>query len=60
MPKELKEAMREDAGKRAEELGEPDFVDKIADETVTTEAEGLMEWMAKVDHPALRMPPLLQ
>jgi acetyl-CoA synthase len=59
MPKELKENMREALEARARELGEPDFVDKIADETVTTDAEGLMEWMAKVDHPALRMPPLL-
>jgi len=59
MPKELKEAMRDSLQRRAEELGEPGFVDKIADETVTTEADGLMEWMAKVDHPALRMPPLL-
>jgi CO dehydrogenase/CO-methylating acetyl-CoA synthase complex beta subunit len=59
MPKELKESMREALEARARELGEPDFVDKIADETVTTDAEGLMEWMAKVDHPALRMPPLL-
>jgi len=59
MPKELKEALYEDLKKRAEELGMPDFVDKIADETVTTDAEGLMEWMVKVDHPALKMPPLL-
>jgi CO dehydrogenase/acetyl-CoA synthase beta subunit/intein/homing endonuclease len=59
MPRELKESMREALRQRAQELGEPDFLDKIADETVTTEAEGLMEWMVKVDHPALRMPPLL-
>lgn len=59
MPRELKESMRDALQKRAEELGEPDFVDKIADETVTTDAEGLAEWMVKVDHPALRMPPLL-
>jgi carbon-monoxide dehydrogenase catalytic subunit/CO dehydrogenase/CO-methylating acetyl-CoA synthase complex beta subunit len=60
MPKELKTQMHEALKKRAEELGEPDFVDKIADETITETAEGLVEWMAKVDHPALRMPPLLQ
>ncbi len=52
MPKELKEAMRSSLQRRAEELGEPNFVDKIADETVTTEADGLVEWMVKVDHPA--------
>lgn len=60
MPKELKTQMYDALKKRAEELGEPDFVDKIADETITETAEGLVEWMAKVDHPALRMPPLLQ
>ena len=59
MPKELKEAMREALEARARELGEPDFLDKIADETITTDAEGLTEWMAKVGHPALQMPPLL-
>jgi CO dehydrogenase/CO-methylating acetyl-CoA synthase complex beta subunit len=59
MPRELKEAMHDSLQNRAAELGEPDFVDKIADETVTTEADGLVEWMVKVDHPALRMPPLL-
>ncbi|QLH75637.1 MAG: CO dehydrogenase/CO-methylating acetyl-CoA synthase complex subunit beta [Methanomassiliicoccales archaeon] len=59
MPKDLKEALRKELNHRAMELGESDFVEKIADETVTTEAEGLVEWMAKVDHPALRMPPLL-
>jgi hypothetical protein len=59
MPKELKEAMRDSLQRRAEELGEPNFVDKIADETVTTEADGLVEWMVRVDHPALKMPPLL-
>ena len=51
--------MRESLQARARELGQPDFLDKIADETITTEAEGLTEWMAKVDHPALKMPPLL-
>ena len=59
MPKDLKEALRDALTKRAEELGTPDFVDKIADETICTDAEGLTEWMAKVDHPALKMPPLL-
>jgi len=60
MPKELKTQMMDALKKRAEELGVPDFVDKIADETITTEAEGLVEWMVKVHHPALSMPPLLQ
>ena len=60
MPKELKTQMMDALKRRAEELGEPDFVDKIADETITDTTEGLVEWMVRMDHPALRMPPLLQ
>jgi len=60
MPKELKMQLMDSLKRRAEELGVPDFVDKIADETVSSDAEGLTEWMAKVNHPALSMPPLLQ
>jgi CO dehydrogenase/acetyl-CoA synthase beta subunit len=33
-------------------------VDKIADETITTDADELAEYLAKVDHPALRMSPM--
>jgi len=58
MPKELKEALRDDLEKRAKEMGLPDLVDKIADETITTDAGELMEYMAKVNHPALAMPPM--
>ncbi|MDD1743431.1 MAG: CO dehydrogenase/CO-methylating acetyl-CoA synthase complex subunit beta, partial [Methanomassiliicoccales archaeon] len=60
MPKDLKNAMADGIRKRAEELGVPDLLDKIADETITTDAEGLANWMIKVDHPALKMPSLLQ
>jgi len=60
MPQDLKSQMLDALKKRAAELGEPDFVDQIADETITDTAAGLVEWMAKVNHPALRMPPLLQ
>ena len=60
MPKDLKEAIKEQIQQRAVELGVPDFFEKIADETITTDAEGLIEWMTSVNHPALSMPPLLQ
>lgn len=60
MPKDLKEAMREELQKRAEELGVPDFVEKIADETVAKTPEELVEWMNKVQHPALRMEPMIK
>jgi len=59
MPSSLKESMREELINRARELGAPDFLDKVADETVVTDAEGLMQWMIKVGHPALGLPPLL-
>jgi carbon-monoxide dehydrogenase catalytic subunit/CO dehydrogenase/CO-methylating acetyl-CoA synthase complex beta subunit len=59
MPKDLKEAMKEELNKRAEGLGVPDFISKIADETVAHTPEELAEWMAKVDHPALKMPPMM-
>ncbi|MGQ9586934.1 MAG: acetyl-CoA decarbonylase/synthase complex subunit alpha/beta [Thermoplasmata archaeon] len=59
MPKDLKAAMREDLVKRAQEVGVPDFVDKIADETVAKTPEELAEWLVKVDHPATKMPPMM-
>ena len=59
MPKQLKDFLSEDIRKRGEALGCPDLLDKIADETVTDDAEGLMAWMAEVGHPALMMDPLL-
>jgi len=55
MPKELKEAMRERLEARAAELDLDAFVDKIADETNATDSEGLMEHLAKVEHPAMTM-----
>ena len=59
MPKDLKNAMKDDLNKRAEEAGVVDFVEKIADETVAKTPEELVEWLVKVDHPALKMPPMI-
>jgi len=58
MPGELKEEMLEELKTRAAELGMPDFVDKIADETVTVDSAGLLEFLQKAEHPALTMPSL--
>lgn len=58
MPKELKDAMRERLQKRAEEIGLPGLIDKIADETVCTDSEKLLEYLTEVGHPALSMTPL--
>jgi acetyl-CoA synthase len=58
MPKDLKEAMREGLARRGEEIGMPDFVDKIADESKCTSAEELVNYLAEVGHPALSMDPM--
>jgi CO dehydrogenase/acetyl-CoA synthase beta subunit len=59
MPKDLKDYMRERIEKRAAEMNLAGFVDKIADETVATTADGLLEHLQRVDHPALKMAPLM-
>jgi acetyl-CoA synthase len=59
MPAELKEALRERLEARANEIGAPGFIDKIADETVATTIEELTAYLEGVGHPALTMPSLL-
>ncbi len=59
MPKGLKDRLGDEIRALATKKGEPDLLDKIADETVCEDAAGLLEWMQKVGHPALGMPPLL-
>lgn len=59
MPKELKEFYRDRFGKRAQEVGVPNLLDLIADETVATTGEELVEYLQKVGHPALEMNALL-
>jgi acetyl-CoA synthase len=59
MTKELKEFLGDKLKKRCEEIGEPDLVDKIADETITTDSVQLLEYLTKVNHPALSLPPLI-
>ena len=59
MPKELKEALADRLKARCSEIGEPGLLDKIADETIATDAAALVEYLEKVKHPALSMPPLV-
>ena len=59
MTKELKDALAARIKKRCEEIGVPDLLEKIADETITTDAAELVEYLKKVKHPALDMPPLM-
>lgn len=55
MTKNLKEGLREEFNKRAEEEGVPDLLDKIADETICEDSEKLLEHLTQVSHPALEM-----
>ncbi|MBP7216708.1 MAG: CO dehydrogenase/CO-methylating acetyl-CoA synthase complex subunit beta [Candidatus Omnitrophica bacterium] len=59
MPKELKEILGDKLVKRAQEIGVPDLVDKIADETTATTCEELMLFLEKVKHPVLTMEPMI-
>ena len=59
MPKELKELLGDRLKKRTQDLGVPDLAEKIADESVATTSEELLNYLQKVNHPALEMPPLL-
>jgi acetyl-CoA synthase len=58
MPKSLKEELREGLERRGKELGVPDLIDKIADESVGTDENTVMEHLKKVGHPALEMEPI--
>jgi len=59
MPKDLKDSLAVRLKKRCKEDGMPELFDKIADETKAVEPEQLIEYLTKVDHPALKMPPLM-
>jgi acetyl-CoA synthase len=55
----LKETMREELQKAAEYAGDPDLLDKIADEKICTEVPALLAFLEEKGHPALTMPPLM-
>jgi len=59
MPKSLKEELREGLLRRGEELGVPDLIDKICDETIAIDESEVLEYLQKVGHPALEMEPLV-
>jgi acetyl-CoA synthase len=59
MPKHLKEEIKERIVARATELGDPDFYDKIADETVGVSEEEVLPWLQEKKHPALEMESIL-
>jgi acetyl-CoA synthase len=60
MPKSLKDFVNARLNKSAKELyGIDDFTSKIADETITEDAEELVEFLTEQSHPVLNLEPLL-
>jgi len=59
MPKELKELLADKLKDRCRELGEPDLLEQIADETVAVSTEELLEFLKNAGHPALTMPAMM-
>lgn len=59
MPKILKEEIGERFKARAAELGVPDLLDKIADETVGITEDEILPFLQEKGHPALTMDPIL-
>jgi acetyl-CoA synthase len=54
----LKETMAEEFRVVAEREGDPDLLDKIADERNATSVDELLAWMEQQNHPALVMDPM--
>jgi acetyl-CoA synthase len=60
MPKALKEFVAARLNATAKELyGIDNYVDMIADETVTEESEKLVEFLSEKGHPVLQLEPLM-
>ncbi len=59
MTREMKEQLGPALRERAAEIGVPDLVDRIADETVALSPDALVAWLKKVGHPALALDPIL-
>jgi acetyl-CoA synthase len=55
MPKSLKEEIKERLLRRGEEMGVPDLIDRIADETVGITEEEILPFLQEKEHPALKM-----
>ena len=60
MPKELKDDTAERLNRTAKELyGIDNYTDMIADETITTDPEELLNWLTEKGHPVLGLEPLM-
>jgi len=60
MPKALKEEISERFKARAAEMGVPDLLDRVADETVGTSEEEIITFLQEKEHPALTMESILE
>ena len=54
----LKESMRDELQAVAEREGDPDLIDRIADERSVTDVDDLLAWLEEHNHPALIMDPI--
>jgi acetyl-CoA synthase len=54
----LKEQMAEQLKQVAIREGDPDLIERICDERIATDVEGLVRFVTEKNHPALTMPPL--
>jgi len=59
MPKALKEEVSERLKPRLEKIGKPELLDKIATEENAESPDQLLEFLQKVEHPALTMEALI-
>jgi acetyl-CoA synthase len=55
MPRSLKEEIKERLIKRGTEMGMPDLIDRIADETVGITEDEITPFLKEKGHPALKM-----
>ena len=54
----LKESMADELKEVAVREGDPDLIDKIADERVATTVEEMLAYLEARNHPALALPPI--
>ncbi|XUX01300.1 MAG: acetyl-CoA decarbonylase/synthase complex subunit alpha/beta [Dehalogenimonas sp.] len=59
MPRSLKEEVSDLFNERANEIGIPDLLNRIADETIGTTEEEILPFLTEKNHPALSLDPLL-
>jgi CO dehydrogenase/acetyl-CoA synthase beta subunit len=58
MSSNLKDTMADELKAVAERAGDPELIDRIADERSVTTVEELLPWLEENNHPALMMDPI--